>query len=312
MINVLRGEMSLVGPRPLPLRDYERLEPWHRRRYNVLPGMTGLWQIAGPLRPDLRRPRAARLLLPRELVDLARHLDPRSRRRSRFSPARVPTRHEQVRESCLRLHDPDRRAPGGDDQAASSRDPAQLLAPRAPRGRRRLRDDRGAGHDGRRARLPGDLGSESRRHHRQGRRARLLQQRRRVRAVAFRRPSRGRRLGNLRRAHVSPARPRRRPAGDRLRRRRSGCALPRLEPAVVHLAVRQPGPSRRRASLRGQDEPRRSRKSASTRPSLQLEFGRSTASSWRSSRRSAKSGTGSSDPRSHTVKGTAPSGSERR
>jgi exopolysaccharide biosynthesis polyprenyl glycosylphosphotransferase len=51
VLNVLRGEMSLVGPRPLPLRDYERLEPWHRRRYNVLPGMTGLWQVAG--RSDL-------------------------------------------------------------------------------------------------------------------------------------------------------------------------------------------------------------------------------------------------------------------
>jgi exopolysaccharide biosynthesis polyprenyl glycosylphosphotransferase len=51
VLNVLRGEMSLVGPRPLPLRDYDRLEPWHRRRYNVLPGMTGLWQIAG--RSDL-------------------------------------------------------------------------------------------------------------------------------------------------------------------------------------------------------------------------------------------------------------------
>jgi exopolysaccharide biosynthesis polyprenyl glycosylphosphotransferase len=51
VINVLRGEMSLVGPRPLPLRDYERLQGWHRRRYHVLPGMTGLWQIAG--RSDL-------------------------------------------------------------------------------------------------------------------------------------------------------------------------------------------------------------------------------------------------------------------
>jgi exopolysaccharide biosynthesis polyprenyl glycosylphosphotransferase len=47
VLNVLRGEMSLVGPRPLPLRDYEKLEPWHRKRYLVLPGMTGLWQIAG-------------------------------------------------------------------------------------------------------------------------------------------------------------------------------------------------------------------------------------------------------------------------
>jgi exopolysaccharide biosynthesis polyprenyl glycosylphosphotransferase len=47
VLNVLRGEMSLVGPRPLPLRDYRRLEDWHRKRYLVLPGMTGLWQIAG-------------------------------------------------------------------------------------------------------------------------------------------------------------------------------------------------------------------------------------------------------------------------
>jgi exopolysaccharide biosynthesis polyprenyl glycosylphosphotransferase len=51
VVNVLRGEMSLIGPRPLPIRDYELLEPWHRRRYNVLPGMTGLWQVAG--RADL-------------------------------------------------------------------------------------------------------------------------------------------------------------------------------------------------------------------------------------------------------------------
>jgi len=47
VLNVLRGEMSLVGPRPLPVRDHRLLEPWHRRRSNVLPGMTGLWQIAG-------------------------------------------------------------------------------------------------------------------------------------------------------------------------------------------------------------------------------------------------------------------------
>jgi exopolysaccharide biosynthesis polyprenyl glycosylphosphotransferase len=51
VLNVLRGEMSLVGPRPLPIRDYKLLEPWHRKRYLVLPGMTGLWQIAG--RSDL-------------------------------------------------------------------------------------------------------------------------------------------------------------------------------------------------------------------------------------------------------------------
>jgi exopolysaccharide biosynthesis polyprenyl glycosylphosphotransferase len=47
LLNVLRSEMSLVGPRPLPVRDYLLLEEWHRRRYRVLPGMTGLWQISG-------------------------------------------------------------------------------------------------------------------------------------------------------------------------------------------------------------------------------------------------------------------------
>jgi exopolysaccharide biosynthesis polyprenyl glycosylphosphotransferase len=47
VLNVLRGEMSLVGPRPLPLRDYVQLEDWHRKRYLVLPGMTGLWQVSG-------------------------------------------------------------------------------------------------------------------------------------------------------------------------------------------------------------------------------------------------------------------------
>jgi len=51
VLNVLRGQMSLVGPRPLPIRDYAQLEDWHRKRYLVLPGMTGLWQISG--RSDL-------------------------------------------------------------------------------------------------------------------------------------------------------------------------------------------------------------------------------------------------------------------
>ena len=49
--NVLRGEMSLVGPRPLPRRDYERLDGLHKKRYLVLPGLTGLWQVSG--RSDL-------------------------------------------------------------------------------------------------------------------------------------------------------------------------------------------------------------------------------------------------------------------
>ena len=47
LFNVLRGEMSLVGPRPLPNRDYQRLDDWHRKRYLVLPGITGVWQVSG-------------------------------------------------------------------------------------------------------------------------------------------------------------------------------------------------------------------------------------------------------------------------
>lgn len=46
LLNVLAGEMSLVGPRPdvVPMSDYE---PQHRIRFDVLPGMTGLWQVSG-------------------------------------------------------------------------------------------------------------------------------------------------------------------------------------------------------------------------------------------------------------------------
>jgi exopolysaccharide biosynthesis polyprenyl glycosylphosphotransferase len=47
LVNVLRGEMSLVGPRPLPERDFALLQDWHRKRYLVLPGITGLWQVSG-------------------------------------------------------------------------------------------------------------------------------------------------------------------------------------------------------------------------------------------------------------------------
>jgi len=47
LFNVLLGQMSLVGPRPLPLRDVARFASWHHVRHQVLPGITGLWQISG-------------------------------------------------------------------------------------------------------------------------------------------------------------------------------------------------------------------------------------------------------------------------
>jgi lipopolysaccharide/colanic/teichoic acid biosynthesis glycosyltransferase len=47
LINVLRGEMSIVGPRPCLRYEYESYEPWQKQRFNSLPGLTGLWQVSG-------------------------------------------------------------------------------------------------------------------------------------------------------------------------------------------------------------------------------------------------------------------------
>ena len=47
LINVLMGEMSIIGPRPLSIRDAERVPEKLASRYNVLPGITGLWQVKG-------------------------------------------------------------------------------------------------------------------------------------------------------------------------------------------------------------------------------------------------------------------------
>jgi exopolysaccharide biosynthesis polyprenyl glycosylphosphotransferase len=54
LLNIVRGEMSLVGPRPLVIEEDQRIEGWHRRRLELMPGMTGPWQILGPARVPLR------------------------------------------------------------------------------------------------------------------------------------------------------------------------------------------------------------------------------------------------------------------
>jgi lipopolysaccharide/colanic/teichoic acid biosynthesis glycosyltransferase len=46
-INVLRGEMSLVGPRPCLPAEYDSYAPWQRKRFAAMPGLTGLWQVSG-------------------------------------------------------------------------------------------------------------------------------------------------------------------------------------------------------------------------------------------------------------------------
>ncbi len=46
LFNVLKGEMSLVGPRPAMPEEVEKYQDWHKRRLDVLPGITGLWQVS--------------------------------------------------------------------------------------------------------------------------------------------------------------------------------------------------------------------------------------------------------------------------
>ena len=53
LLNVLSGEMSLVGPRPLVDEDDRRVEGWYRRRLDLTPGMTGRWQVLGSARLPL-------------------------------------------------------------------------------------------------------------------------------------------------------------------------------------------------------------------------------------------------------------------
>ena len=45
--NVVKGDMSLVGPRPLPVEESEKCATWHRRRLDVTPGLTCIWQVKG-------------------------------------------------------------------------------------------------------------------------------------------------------------------------------------------------------------------------------------------------------------------------
>jgi lipopolysaccharide/colanic/teichoic acid biosynthesis glycosyltransferase len=55
LLNVLRGEMSLVGPRPALPWEVDLYAPTHQLRFQVRPGMTGLWQVRGRNRVDLAR-----------------------------------------------------------------------------------------------------------------------------------------------------------------------------------------------------------------------------------------------------------------
>ncbi|PZR97604.1 MAG: hypothetical protein DLM69_09545, partial [Candidatus Chloroheliales bacterium] len=47
LFNILKGEMSWVGPRPAIIPEVEKYDDWARQRLNITPGLTGLWQVSG-------------------------------------------------------------------------------------------------------------------------------------------------------------------------------------------------------------------------------------------------------------------------
>jgi lipopolysaccharide/colanic/teichoic acid biosynthesis glycosyltransferase len=71
LINVVRGEMSIVGPRPCLPYEFDLYLPWQRERCNAAPGLTGLWQVSGKnkttfsemIRLDIEYSRRCNLLL---------------------------------------------------------------------------------------------------------------------------------------------------------------------------------------------------------------------------------------------------------
>ena len=78
IINVLRGEMSLVGPRPCLPAEYALFLPWQKKRFITMPGLTGLWQVSGKnrttfdqmIRLDIRYARTKSLWLDVKIIAL--------------------------------------------------------------------------------------------------------------------------------------------------------------------------------------------------------------------------------------------------
>jgi lipopolysaccharide/colanic/teichoic acid biosynthesis glycosyltransferase len=105
IINVLRGEMSLVGPRPCLPYEYDKYTSWQRDRFNAVPGLTGLWQVSGKnrttfdemIRLDIRYAQDKSLSLDLRIMlktipaMLSQLLDARSKSRPVAQPVRAIT-----------------------------------------------------------------------------------------------------------------------------------------------------------------------------------------------------------------------------
>jgi lipopolysaccharide/colanic/teichoic acid biosynthesis glycosyltransferase len=103
LFNVLRGEMSLIGPRPCLPYEFERYLPWQRERFEAAPGLTGLWQVSGKnrttfdemIRLDIEYARNRSLWLDMKIVLMTapaivrQCLDTRAARRAARSRART-------------------------------------------------------------------------------------------------------------------------------------------------------------------------------------------------------------------------------
>jgi lipopolysaccharide/colanic/teichoic acid biosynthesis glycosyltransferase len=103
LINVLWGDMSLVGPRPCLPYEYEKYLPWQKERFATLPGLTGLWQVSGKNRTtfvemielDIKYGRKKNLWLDLKIILqtipalIIQMLDTRRTKRSSHAPVRT-------------------------------------------------------------------------------------------------------------------------------------------------------------------------------------------------------------------------------
>jgi lipopolysaccharide/colanic/teichoic acid biosynthesis glycosyltransferase len=109
LLNVLRGEMSLVGPRPCLPYEYEEYLPWQKERFGTVPGLTGLWQVSGKnkttfvemIHLDIKYARSKTLgwdlkiilmTIPALIIQM---LETRQARKSPFSPVRPKINHSR-------------------------------------------------------------------------------------------------------------------------------------------------------------------------------------------------------------------------